>query len=821
MSRESLHRRRAVFAAIAAPGLALAIALGTGAASGQDARTAGAPSGCEESHREPHGAHADDAGHRHGEERPHNHVDCAAVPNNVHGSDFNAYGGSQSADDRAPRTAAAAVKGGASSGRTLGRTTLEQTITGGDRDERFQFLKKGPGEPRIVREDLAEAKPGRGDRRRSLLYAAQTTDWQLADEESPSRVEFFDITANEPFPNSFSAAHRPQEAFNPFAVETSIQQLNRFTDASPHRQGNGKRAAMDFTILTGDQADNQQLNETRWVVRLLEGGRLDPNSGTDPSSCPPGQRPQGQTADPRKYAGVQDYDDYLAQGFQFYDPEQPAGIWSDWPRYPNLMDRAQKRFRASGLDVPSYVTPGNHDGLAQGNQKAIRPFEDVGTGCVKPIVPVTSLTNPDDFEKSLTEVLDPDFLADPLTSNPGQATFVPPDERRRYVDKAEYKALFDTGAQEDAHGFGFVDKDELKASGRAASYYAWNATPAIRMVSIDTLCEGGVAGPASNGNIDDPQFQWLRGELRRAQQRDKLIIVFGHHPIRNLSCNLQDELPAPAQAGSDCTVDDEHGHDINPGCDRDPRTSTPIHLGDDLEALFHKFPNVISYVAGHTHEHKLADFDRADGGPGDFWGIETASLVDSPPQNRLVELMDNCDGTLSFLATVVDTGAPIKAPSPGTDASGLDTFDLGSISRTLAYNDPQAGPELGEGERKDRNVELLLEDPRREPSKCTRTAADPDSQPPPDDDGNRGESGGGSTGFTGGGSADSVTASDANAGFYDDGSPRTSSTDGTTGTTGGSLPFTGLGLIALVLAGIALLLGGALVRRASGPQAGE
>ena len=50
---------------------------------------------------------------------------------------------------------------------------------------------------------------------------------------------------------------------------------------------------------------------------------------------------------------------------------------------------------------------------------------------------------------------------------------------------------------------------ELDASGGAASYYAWTPKPGIRMVGIDTLCEGGVVGPAANGNIDDPQFRWL------------------------------------------------------------------------------------------------------------------------------------------------------------------------------------------------------------------------------------------------------------------------------------------------------------------------
>jgi len=209
------------------------------------------------------------------------------------------------------------------SGKTRGLTTIDQTIAGtGHPDDGFQTLELAGGESRIVREELAKAKRGRAARRRSLLYVAQTTDWQLADEESPSRVEFLDIAANEPFPNTVSAAWRPQEAFGAYAVEQSVRQINEFADASPLRARGGSQAAMDMILMTGDQADNQQLNETDWVVRLLEGGPLDPNSGTDPSSCPAGQEPTGQTADPELYAGVQDYDDYF-EGQQFYDPDQP------------------------------------------------------------------------------------------------------------------------------------------------------------------------------------------------------------------------------------------------------------------------------------------------------------------------------------------------------------------------------------------------------------------------------------------------------------------------------------------------------------------
>ena len=639
-------------------------------------------------------------------------------------------------------------KGASSSGEVEGFTTLDRTIVGGDPAGGFQFLELGDGEPRILREDLAEAKPGRANRRVSLLYAAQTTDWQIPDEESPMRVEFLEPAASPPFPPVVSGAWRPQEALTPHAVDQMIRQLNLFTDSSPVAAGDGSRAPMDLALVTGDQADNQHRNETEWVVRLLEGGPLNPNSGIDDFSvCPGGVGPlDPQLADPLLYAGVQDYDDYVVND-QFYDPDQPIGTWGDFPSYPGLMDRAQEPFQTPGLDVPSYVTPGNHDGLAQGNQKSIRPFEDVGTGCIKPLLPLTDLDDAD-------TIFDPANLLALLGSDPNLVMLVPPDPNRQLVDKVQYKQLHDTGAQPDAHGFDFVDPAELAASNGAANYYAWDAKPGLRMISIDTMCEGGVAGDSASGNIDDPQWQWLTGELEQAQDDGKLIVAFGHHPIRSLSCVSPDETPPL------CTSNDPHGHDTNPGCDLDPRDSSPVHDGADLSALFLQYPNLIAYVGGHTHENTLSEFDAGDG-PGDFWGIESASMTDWPPQSRLIELMDNCDGTLSFFGTIVDSAAPATAPEGALQndlvqkglAGGFDLGDLGSIARTLAYNDPQVGFNVGgQGEPEDRNVELLIDDPREEPSEdCSSEPVDDDprDEGPGDGDGDQAGAGGGSLPFTG------------------------------------------------------------------------
>jgi hypothetical protein len=560
----------------------------------------------------------------------------------------------------------------------LGQSTVQQRIVP-DGGAGFNQLTTGPGEGYVVRDGgFGSPAKGRAERRTPLAYFGQLSDFQLADEESPARVEFLD-----PAGAPVEAAFRPWEALEPFIDEAMIRQVNAFAGAAPVAAGDHTRPRMDFAIDTGDSADSQQLNETEWVRTLLEGGTLDPNSGVDPSGyahplCPPVGVPGA--AEAARYTGVQDYDDYVeGTNPYFYDPDEPRGASAGWPAYPGLMDRAQQPFAAGGLAVPSYVAFGNHDALVQGNQAADAGIEEVATGCTKTVE--------------------------------GLAMLTPPDPRRRFVSKAQFKQVFREGAQPDGHGFGLVDPAEEKASGGAAGYYSFVPVKGLRMIALDTVCEGGVTGPCADGNVDDPQFQWLKGELQEATAADQLVVIFSHHAIPSLTANVPDEAAPP------CIGPDAHGHDANPGCDLDPRASTPIHLGDDMVALLHRYPHVIAWVAGHSHVNDVTAYPGDDG--HGFWSIRVAAEADWPQQARLLQLFDNGDGTLSLFGTIVDHASAASAPAPGTGAAGLSPSDLASIGRTLAYNDAQTGgracsPEpCGEGGPDDRNVELLVNDPRR------------------------------------------------------------------------------------------------------------
>ena len=654
-------------------------------------------------------------------------------------------------------------------------TTLQQILTGTGPAGYQTLAVQQVDEDYLVRDPGGVGQPGRAQRRRSLAYFSQLTDFQLADEESPARVEFLDQPGGQQGPSS---AWRPWEALTPFMIDDSIRQINRFAAHSPVPQGNGIGNPMDLALITGDQADNQQRNEMIWTRALLEGGvTLNFNSGlTDPDAYSATNLPgivgpgnvancqafvtqeggQSQAAaEAARYTGVQDYTDYPAGAPPgpdpvFYDPNQPTGDWAAWPEYDGLLDRAQMlSLSPAGLDVPSYWVNGNHDVLVQGNEDATKAFEDIAMGCFKAlgttIDPATFSDGPD-----------PNALLFPTA----EGMLVPPDPLRRFVSKQQIKAVIGANNVDNRHGFNFVDPAQNQASNNSASYYAWNPsqTPGVRFIAIDTNSEGGILGPfgpqptgSSEGNLDHPQFLWLRDELNKAENQGKLIVIFGHHPVRSMFSTVPDEATGQC-TGTQSNHGDTPEHDTNPGCDPDPRVSEPLHLGDPEQAdefgsnaktlteLLAEHPNVIAYVAGHTHEHQLLrcgtprTSNTSDTNPQNarfcknsagnpthlWWEINTSAVADWPHQHRLIEVMDNRDDTLSIFGTVLDHASPATAPAAG-DASSFISRQLAAIGRTFGFNDPQGGPPSGEGDPLlDQNAELLLDDPRRANLKITK-----------------------------------------------------------------------------------------------------
>ncbi len=152
----------------------------------------------------------------------------------------------------------------------LGRDTTQEAIEP-DPGSGYRGLQTTEGEDYAVRRGPgAKARPARARQRRSLLFFAQITDPQIVDEMSPARVDFADPGGGE-----LKSSWRPHEALGTQTFDSVVRNVNA-NRKSRVRQRGGKRAKLELAITTGDLADNQQLNETRWFQQVLVGGRVDP-----------------------------------------------------------------------------------------------------------------------------------------------------------------------------------------------------------------------------------------------------------------------------------------------------------------------------------------------------------------------------------------------------------------------------------------------------------------------------------------------------------------------------------------------------------------
>jgi metallophosphoesterase (TIGR03767 family) len=509
----------------------------------------------------------------------------------------------------------------------------------------YRRLQSGPGWPLVVRPDLATPDAGRVDRRTSLACFVQFTDMHMVDTQSPARFEYT-------HPLLGSGAFRAHETLAQHTSTALVHKINAI------RTGPFTGRPIDFMMTTGDNTDNHELVELDWFLTVLNGGRITANTG-----------------DPTRYEGVQDSgaktywnphstqpDDYKATGF---------------PHVPGLLDAAIRPFDSPGLRIPWYCTFGNHDDSVVGSlPDGIPPIDALytsnrkimGFGDTRVQRLVRAMTDP-------AHVLD----AAQVLAEGGLVRTVTPDARRRPFTTAEFvQAHLDprnTGPGPHGHGFTPANADGVDV------FYTFRIAPGVTGVSLDTTTTAGFA----DGSIGLHQYLWLERTLKRNSSRyydvfgfrhrqdvtDEIFILFSHHT----SWTMGNVLP-------------DRRRPLDPRLD-----------GNALVTLLGRFPNVVAWVNGHTHENRIVPHGAGDRA---FWEINTAAHVDHPQHARIIELADNGDGTLSLFTTLVEGDAPYQA-----DYDDFSPRGLASLGREFAFNDPHANP-AAVGAVTDRNTELVV-----------------------------------------------------------------------------------------------------------------
>ncbi|WP_326623416.1 TIGR03767 family metallophosphoesterase [Streptomyces decoyicus] len=521
----------------------------------------------------------------------------------------------------------------------------------------YRRLAPGPGWPLVVRGELASAAAGRQDRRTALACFLQFTDLHVADVQSPLRTEY--LRAGSP------GSWRAQEALSVAGAVSLVEQANA-VGGGPHT---GRPPA--FVMSTGDNIDNHSMKELEWFLTLMSGGRITPNTG-----------------DPTSFEGVQN------SGLALYwhpddtlrDQDKRRGL----PAIPGYLEAAMRPVVSPGLRVPWYSTPGNHDDLPGGCLAPQDPMlAEYVTGARKLFtVPDTDVAA---FAKVLKTGGDPKstVLKEILRHNAARARTVTADERRRMFTPHEYlRAHLNpafAGAGPVGHGYteDHLDDDRM--------YYSFTVAEGVIGISIDTTYRSG----HYEGSLGTGQLQWLERTLAAHSSRhydadgrlvrntgadDAQILVFSHHHSPSMT-----RRPDAARA-------EEKRHD-----------------GQEVIALLSRFPNVVAWINGHSHVNRITPHAHPTAARS-FWEVNTASHVDYPQHARIIELVDNHDGTLSLFTTLIESAAPHR-----TDFDDLSSVGLASLYRELSYNAPGLAAGLTDGVHeamagaaKDRNTELLV-----------------------------------------------------------------------------------------------------------------
>ncbi|MGY1711040.1 TIGR03767 family metallophosphoesterase [Geodermatophilus sp. SYSU D00758] len=544
------------------------------------------------------------------------------------------------------------------SGTTLDRVLGAGPVLRRGRDTDYRALDWHPGEPHLTRRELVGptwTPPRTGRRARACL--AHVTDLQLADVCSPARFEYFHGHFADPRMRALVPMHRPQEAITAHAVEALVRTLNRVGG------GPATGSPVQVVLTTGDAIDNAQWNELTLLLDVLGGGPVSPG------------------------AGLTAYDGVQAVGWPhdlFWRPDGGGepDLWRaryGFPHRPGLLAAAFAPFVAEGLRLPWLGCHGNHEALVAGVGVPTPALAELLPAGRKPVE-----IGPD---VQLDDALALFTRSSEAFTTAGART-VAALAGRRFIGRREFVAAhLADGGEPAGHGF---TGDNLRDG---TAYYAWDGLPGVRVICLDTTRVTG----GGDGSLDAVQGRWLEERLRevssayrapdgtlvRTGNEDRLVVLTSHHGSSTLA--REDPLRPGEEA---CALG-----------------------GAELRAVLHRHPNVVLWLNGHTHVSQVRPWPAPGEPGGGFWEVTTCAVVDWPGQARLVELLDNGDGTLSLVCTMVDHDSPARPPGPFEPAARRP-LGLASLHRELAANVPWSGLDAGlSGRPTDRNVELVLRAP--------------------------------------------------------------------------------------------------------------
>ncbi|WP_314175218.1 TIGR03767 family metallophosphoesterase [Streptomyces winkii] len=372
-------------------------------------------------------------------------------------------------------------------------TTLAAVATPRGDADGYRRLGDGPGWKRLVRTELAEARQGRTEKRRTLAAFVQFTDLHLVDVQHPLRYEFLRTET--------TSAWRPQEAVSVAGAVALIERVNAL------RGGPATGEPLSFVVTTGDNTDNNSRSELDWFLTAMSGGRIKPNTG-----------------DVDAYEGVQNSGRklYWHPEDELRDRDKALGF----PRIDGYLRAAIREVNSPGLALPWYSTSGNHDSLPGGCYAGNGFFADFAVGGRK-LMELASEAEAAKLWKTVEDGGDPkgelyqEVLRSKLhskemrhvTADLGRAPFTRKDWVRAHM-RRQY-----AGAGPVGHGY----TDANLAEDRL--YYTFRVAEGVTGISLDTTRHDG----GYPGSVSDAQLAWLERRLKEERDKGTYVLIFSHH----------------------------------------------------------------------------------------------------------------------------------------------------------------------------------------------------------------------------------------------------------------------------------------------------
>jgi len=306
-----------------------------------------------------------------------------------------------------------------------------------------------------------------------LLSFFTLTDIHITDKESPGEGVFFGLP-----PFNIISAYSPIMLYTTHVLDAAVQTVNSLHKKSP----------VDFGISLGDVANSTQYNELRWFIDVLDGKKINPDSGKKDDPIP---------------GALNDYQD---------------------------------EYQAGGLDkaIPWYSTLGNHDHFWTGTN----PMNDyirqtlVSDSLLKMgnIFSTGGFLRKDYYVGTLDgSTPNGDIIgAGPVKSTTGIK--IAADPRRRSLLKEEWLGeFFNTSSNPVGHGFNKADA----ARGFACYSFEPKSNLPIKVIVLDNTQKD--SDPDlhgyGHGTLDKERYEWLISELDKGQAEGKLMIIAAHIPI--------------------------------------------------------------------------------------------------------------------------------------------------------------------------------------------------------------------------------------------------------------------------------------------------